>query len=388
MDFELSDADRLIQQTARRVAHDVVKPRAAEVDATAQYPEDFFQAFREAGLLGITLPREVGGSDAGTVALALAVEEMARYDCSAGLMLLLSSLSTHPVKLHGNDEQRQRYVGPVARGEVKAAFCLTEPDAGSDVAGMRSRAMRDGDDYVISGQKSYISAGPVADQVVVFAKTDPDAGGRGISAFIVDTSTPGFEVTSTDRKMGVRGVPTGTLTFDQVRVPAENLVGEEGRGQRIALATLNSLRPVVGARGVGLAEGALAYALEYARHREVFGGPLTEVQAIQMKLAEMAIEIEAARLLVLQGCWLIDQGRFGPAEGHMLSIAKAYATEMANRVASEALQILGAQGYMQDHPLERFYRDARQLMIVEGTSEIQRVVIARALLDSNLAYPY
>ena len=386
MDFELSDADRLIQQSARRVAREVVQPRAAEMAAAAEYPEDYFQAFREADLLGITLPTSVGGADAGTVALALAVEEVAKYCCSAGLMLLLSSLGTHSVKLFGSEEQQQRYIGPVARGERKAAFCLTEPDAGSDVAAIETRAVRDGDDYLISGQKCFISAGPVADQLVVFAKTDPEAGGRGISAFTVDTDASGFEVTSVDRKMGVRGVPTGTLTFDDVRVPAEHLIGEEGRGQRIALATLNSLRPVVGARGVGLAEGALAYALDYARQRRVFGGPLTELQAIQMKFAEMAIEIEAARLLVLQGCWLVDQDRFGPSDSHMLSIAKAYATEMANRVASEALQVLGGQGYMQDHPLERHYRDARQLMIVEGTSEIQRVVIARALLDSNLVY--
>jgi hypothetical protein len=386
MDFELSDSDRLIQQSARRVAQEVIAPRAAEIDATAQYPEDVYEAFKEADLLGITLPAEVGGADAGTVALAVAVEEVAKHCCSSGLMLLLSSLSTHPVKLFGSAEQQADYIGPVARGEKKAAFCLTEPDAGSDIAGMQSRAVRDGDDYLISGQKCFISGGPLADQVVVFAKTDPDAGGRGISAFTVDTSSPGFEVTSEDVKMGVRGVPTGLLTFDQVRVPKSALIGEEGRGQRIALSTLSSLRPVVGARGVGLAEGALSYALNYARQRQAFGGPLTDLQAIQMKLAEMAIEIEAARLLVLQGCWLIDQDRFGAENAHMLAIAKAFATEMANRAASEALQILGGAGYMADHPLERHYRDARQLMIVEGTSEIQRVVISRALLDSNLVY--
>ena len=386
MDFELSDSDRLIQQSARRVAQEVVAPRAAEVDESAEYPEDIFQAFKQADLLGITLPTAVGGADAGTIALAVAVEEVAKYCCSSGLMLLLSSLSTHSVKLFGTAEQQAQYIGPVASGEKKAAFCLTEPDAGSDIAGMQSRAVRDGDDYLISGQKCFISAGPIADQVVVFAKTDPDAGGRGISAFTVDTSSPGFEVTSEDRKMGVRGVPTGLLTFDRVRVPKSALIGEEGQGQRIALRTLSSLRPVVGARGVGLAEGALHYALSYARQRHVFGAPLTDLQAIQMKFAEMAIEIEAARLLVYQGCWLIDQDRFGPAEAHMLAIAKAYATEMANRVASEALQILGGAGYMADHPLERHYRDARQLMIVEGTSEIQRVVISRALLDSNLVY--
>ena len=386
MNFDLSDEHRLIQQTARRVARDVIAPRAAEVDETSEYPEDYFQAFKEADLLGITLPRSVGGSEAGTLALAIAVEEVAKYDCSAGLMLLLSSLSTHTVKFFGTERQQQEYMGPVARGEKKAAFCLTEPDAGSDVANLQTRARRDGDEYVITGQKCYISGGPIADQVVVFAKTDP-ADPRTLNAFLVDTTMPGFEVTSVDRKMGVRGVPTGVLTFDEVRVPAANLVGEqEGLGMRAPLATLNSLRPVVGARGVGLGEGALDYALNFARERRAFGGPLTDLQAIQMKLAEMSIDIEAARMLVYQGSWMVDQGRFGPEHGHMLSVAKAYATEMANRVASEALQILGGQGYMMDHPLERHYRDARQLMIVEGTSEIQRLVISRALMTGNLSY--
>ena len=386
MDFDLNDEHELIRQTARRLARDVIAPRAAEVDATSEYPEDYFQAFKDAELLGITLPTEVGGADAGTMALTLAVEEVAKYDCSAGLILLLSSLSTHTVKFFGTDEQKQSYIGPVARGEKKAAFCLTEPDAGSDVGNLQTRALRDGDEYVISGQKCYISAGPIADQLVVFAKTEPD-NPRSLNAFLVDTNMPGFEVTSIDRKMGVRGVPTGVLTFDEVRVPADHIVGgEEGLGMRGPLATLNSLRPVVGARGVGLAEGAMVYALDFARERRAFGGPLTDLQAIQMKFADMAIDIEAARLLVYQGSWLVDQGRYGPEESHMLSVAKAFATEAANRVASEALQILGGQGYMMDHPLERHYRDARQLMIVEGTSEIQRVVIARALLDRNMVY--
>jgi alkylation response protein AidB-like acyl-CoA dehydrogenase len=303
-------------------------------------------------------------------------------------MLLLSSLSTHTIKLFGAERQHHEYIGPIARGERKGAFCLTEPDAGSDVANLQARAVKDGDDYLISGQKCFISGGPNADQVVVFAKTDP-ADPRSLQAFVVDTDMPGFEVTSTDRKMGVRGVPTGVLSFDNVRVPRERLVGEreDAGGMKLPLATLNSLRPVVGARGVGLAEGALTYALDFARQRRAFGGPLTDLQAIQMKFADMAIDIEAARLLVYQGSWLIDQGRFGPTDAHYLSIAKAYATEMSNRVAHEALQVLGGQGYMQDHPLERHYRDARQLMIVEGTSEIQRLVISRALIDRNLVYP-
>lgn len=385
MEFAVTEELVLIRESARRVAREVVAPRAAEVDREATYPEDYFQAFRQADLLGLTLPEDVGGSDAGTLALAVAIEEVAKYDCAAGLMLLLSSLPTHTIKFFGTPEQRQRFIGPVARGEVKAAFCLTEPDAGSDVANLQARAERDGDEWVITAQKQYISAGPVADQVIVFAKTE--AGNpRSLAAFVLPTDTPGFEVTSVDRKMGVRGVPTGVLTFDRVRVPHDAMVGGEPLGMKGPLATLNSLRPCVGARGVGLAMGATEYALNYARERRAFGGPLTDLQAIQFKLANMAIEIEAAKLLVYQGCWLVDQDRFGPADGHLLSVAKAFATEMANRVASEAIQILGGQGYMEDHPLERHYRDARQLMIVEGTSEIQRTIIARAMIERNLSY--
>ncbi len=385
MQFALSEEHTLIRDSARRVAREVIAPRAAEVDRTAQYPEDYFQALKTADLLGITLPREVGGADAGTLAMGLAIEEVAKYDCSAGLMVMLGALATHTIKFFGTPDQVERFVGPVARGERKAAFCLTEPDAGSDVAALQTRAERDGDDWVITGQKQYISGGPVADQVIVFAKTEP-GNARSTAAFVIDTKTPGFEVTSVDRKMGVRGLPTGVLTFDRVRVPHDQMVGGEPLGMRGPLATLNSLRPCVGARGVGLAEGATEYALNYARERRAFGSPLTELQAIQFKLANMAIEIEAARLLVYQGCWLVDQGKYGPSDGHMLSVAKAFATEMANRVASEALQILGGQGYMEDHPLERHYRDARQLMIVEGTSEIQRTIIAKALIDRNLSY--
>ena len=385
MQFALSEEHTLIRDSARRVAREVIAPRAAEVDRTAQYPEDYFQALKAADLLGITLPREVGGADAGTLAMGLAIEEVAKYDCSAGLMIMLGALATHTIKFFGTPDQVERFVGPVARGEKKAAFCLTEPDAGSDVAGLQARAERDGDEWVITAQKQYISGGPVADQVIVFAKTEP-GNPRSTAAFVVDTKTPGFEVTSVDRKMGVRGLPTGVLTFDRVRVPHDQMVGGEPLGMRGPLATLNSLRPCVGARGVGLAEGATEYALNYARERRAFGGPLTDLQAIQFKLANMAIEIEAARLLVYQGCWLVEQGKYGPNDGHMLSVAKAFATEMANRVASEAIQILGGQGYMEDHPLERHYRDARQLMIVEGTSEIQRTIIAKALIDRNLSY--
>lgn len=388
MDFQLSEEQRLIQETARRIAKDRIAPRAAEVDETGEYPHDIFEAFRDVGLLGLTIPESYGGSGVGTLPLALAVEEAAKYCCASGLMLLLSALPTHPILLGGNERQKQEWLPRSARGEIKGAFCLTEPNAGSDVGGIETRAVRDGDDYVLNGEKVFISGGTVADFVVAFAKTEPSAGPRGISAFIVPTDSPGFSIPRTDRKMGVRGVPTANIVFENVRIPKDLLLGEEeGRGFSDAMLTLNTLRPVVGARGVGLAEGAMTYALEYARERQAFGKPIADLQAIQFMFADMAIQIEAARLLVYQGAWLVDQGNYQREQAALLSIAKTYATEMAVKVSSDAMQVMGAQGYMMDHPLERHYRDARQLMIVEGTSQIQRVVIARALLERELVYP-
>ncbi len=388
MEFQLTEEQRLIQETARRIARERVAPRAAEIDETGEYPHDIFEAFREVGLLGLTIPQTYGGSGVGTLPLALAVEEMSKYCCSSGLIVLLSALPTQPIVIGGSEAQKQEWLPPSARGELKGAYCLTEPNAGSDAAGIESRAVRDGDDYILSGEKMFISGGSVADFVVAFAKTDPEAGARGISGFIVPADSPGFSVARTDRKMGVRGVPTASIVFDNVRLPRERLLGEEeGRGFTHAMLTLNTLRPVVGARGVGLAEGALTYALEYARERQAFGRPIAELQAVQFMFADMAIQIEAARLLVYQGAWLVDQGKYQRENAALLSIAKAYATEMAVKVSSEALQVLGAQGYMMDHPLERHYRDARQLMIVEGTSQIQRVVVARALMERELVYP-
>jgi alkylation response protein AidB-like acyl-CoA dehydrogenase len=388
MDFELSEEHKMIRETARRIARERIAPRAAEIDEKEEYPHDIFQVFREAGLLGLSIPQKYGGAGAGILALCLAVEEAAKYCCSSGLMLLLSGLSTQSIPIAGSEQQKREFAGRVATGEYKGAFCLTEPNAGSDAANLQTRARRDGDDYVINGEKCFISGGSVADYVVAFARLEPETGPSGIRGFIVPADAPGFSVTRTDQKMGVRGVPTASLAFDNCRVPGQNLLsGKKNGGFRTVMMTLNTIRPVVGARGVGLAEGALSYALEFARQREAFGGPIANLQAIQFMFAEMAIQIEAARLLVYQGGWLVDQGRFDRQDAHFLSICKVFATEMAVRVSSDALQVLGAQGYMRDHPLERHYRDARQLMIVEGTSQIQRVVISRALLQRDLVYP-
>jgi alkylation response protein AidB-like acyl-CoA dehydrogenase len=388
MEFQLSEEHRLIQETARRIAKEKIAPRAAELDQTGEYPHDIFDAFRETGLTGLTIPPAYGGSGAGMLALALAVEEAAKYCCASGLMLLLSALPSQPVMI-GGDERQKKWIGEgIASGAMKGAFCLTEPNHGSDAANLETRAVRDGDDYVINGEKMYISGGTVADYVVAFARLDGKPGPKGISAFIVPTTTPGFRVVGTDRKMGVRGVPTADIVFEDCRVPRENLIGGvEGAGFNHAMLTLNSCRPVVGARGLGLAEGAMSYALEFARQREAFGKPISELQAIQFMFADMAIQIEAARLLVYQGAWRVDQGLFQREHAAYLSVAKVFATEVGVKVSSDALQVLGAQGYMMDHPLERHYRDARQLMIVEGTSQVQRVVIARSLLERELVYP-
>ncbi len=388
MQFQLSEEQVLIQQSARRIAKERVAPRAAEMDVTEEYPHDIYDAFRDVELLGLTIPQEYGGSGAGVLPLALAVEEIAKYCCASGLVLLLSALPTHPILIGGSEEQKQAWLPKSARGEAKGAFCLTEPNSGSDASALETRAVRDGDDYILNGEKMFISGGTVADFVIAFAKTSFENGVRGISAFIVPTDSPGFAVAGTDRKMGVRGVPTANIVFKDVRVGPDQLIGgEEGRGFNHAMLTLNTLRPVVGARGVGLAEGAMTYALEFARERQAFGKPIADLQAIQFMFADMAIQIEAARLLVYQGAWLVDQGKHQRENAALLSIAKAFATEMAVKVSSDALQVLGAQGYMMDHPLERHYRDARQLMIVEGTSQIQRVVIARALMERELVYP-
>lgn len=386
MDFELSEEHRLIKETARRIAREVVAPRAKEVDATGEYPRDYFEAFKKAGLLGMAIPEEMGGTGNGILPICLAIEEVAKYECGAGLILVLTGLPNKPIVLGGTKEQQRKYLPNVATGVTKAAYCLTEPDHGSDAAAIETRAKRDGDDYILNGNKIYISGGTVADTLTVFARTG-GPGARGISAFIVDAHSPGIRIDRTDDKMGVRSVPTAHFSFQDVRVPTENLIGlEEGQGFNHAMLTLNSMRPTVGARGVGLAEGAASYALEWARERKAFGNAVIDFEAIQFMFADMAIQIEAARNLVYKAAWMVDQGKYTREYAHHLSIAKAYATEMANKVAFDALQVLGAQGYMKDHPLERHYRDARQLVIVEGSSQVQRVVISRSMIDRNLVY--
>ncbi len=386
MNFEFNDEQKALQQLARRVAKEKVAPRAAEMDETGEYPEDLFQVFRETGLVGVGFPEEYGGSGLGITGLAIAVEEMAKYCNSSALILLLTRLGTSAIFFGGTEEQKQKYLPKVAAGEMRSAFALTEPGAGSDSANIRTTARRDGDHYVLDGSKHWISGATVADFFIVAAKTKPDVGNRGMSAFIVDKDTPGFRVGKANKKMGVKGVPTAELVFEGARVPAANLLGKENEGFKLIMKNLNSLRPVVAARGLGTAEGCVAYAMQYARERETFGKNLLGHQAIQFMLAELAMSIEAARLLTYKAAQLVDDGQYGKQAAPYFSMAKAFATELANKAAYDCLQIMGSYGYSSEYPMERYYRDARQLTIVEGTSQIQRIIMAKALIDGDINY--
>ena len=387
MDFELSDELAELQATCRRIAQDKVKPRAQEIDETGEYPQDLFEIFRDAGLLGLCIPEEYGGSGAGILGLTIAIEEVAKYSNTAALMLLLTRLPTGPVMIAGSEEQKQKYLPGIADGSMRSAFGLSEPQAGSDVMGMRTKAVSDGDGgWVLNGTKCWMSGVVQADWYTVFAKTSSDVTERkhdSITAFIVERSTPGLRVGNVDRKMGVRGVDTGELLLEDVNVPAENVIGEVG-GFRLAMLGLNSMRPIVAARGIGLAEGALMYATEYAQERAAFGQTIADFQGIQWEIAKLATEIEAARLLTYRAAWMADRGQFTKEWVPYLSMAKYYATELAVRASNVSLQMLGAAGYMKDHLTELYYRDAKQLTIVEGTSQIQLGLIGRGVLDRDL----
>lgn len=386
MDFELPEELQALQETCRRIAQDKVRPRAREIDETEEYPQDLFEIFRDAGLLGLCIPEDLGGSGAGILGLTLAIEEVAKHSNAAALMLLLTRLPTGPVMIAGSREQNERYVAPIADGSMRASFCLSEPQAGSDVMGMRTKAVQDGDHWVLNGTKCWISGVRQADWFTVFAKTADDVTSRrhdAVSAFIVERSWDGVELGSIDRKMGVKGVDTGELVLSDVRVPAENVIGEIG-GFRLAMLGLNSMRPIVAARGIGLAEGALMYATEYVKQRAAFTKTIADFQGVQWEIAKLATEIEAARLLTYRSAWMADRGEFHKEHVPYLSMAKYYATEVAVRASNVCLQLLGAAGYMKDHPMELYYRDARQLTIVEGTSQIQLGLIARGVLDGDL----
>ena len=386
MDFALSEELAELQATVRRLAQDKVKPRAREIDETGEYPQDLFEVFRDAGLLGLCIPEAYGGGGAGILGLTVAIEEVAKYSNTAALMLLLTRLPGGPIMIAGSEAQKQQYLPGVAAGTQRCGFGLSEPQAGSDVMGMRTRAVRDGADWVITGTKCWMSGVAQADWYTVFAKTADDPASRqhdSISCFIVERAWDGVSVGNLDHKMGVRGVDTGELLLDGVRVPGQNVVGEIG-GFRLAMLGLNSMRPIVAARGIGLAEGALMYATEYVQQRAAFNRTIADFQGIQWEIAKLATEIEAARLLTYRSAWLADQGKFTKEWVPYLSMAKYYATELAVKASNVSLQMLGAAGYMKDHMTELYYRDAKQLTIVEGTSQVQLGLIGRGVINGDL----
>lgn len=389
MDFELDARHQAVRERARQIAREVVAPQAAEIDARGTYPHEIFNIFRDEGLLGLSFPRTYGGSEAGTLGLALATEEIGKYCQSSALILLLTRLSTAAIMLGGSAEQKQRYAGGVATGALKGAFALTEPEAGSDAAAITTTARLDGDHWVLNGQKRWAGQATEADFCIVVAKTEAELNGdpaHGVGVFIIDLPNPGFVITRELPKMGVTAVPVVDIDLRDCRVPARNLVGDPVRGFKLAMQGLNVVRPIVAARGLGLAQGALQYAVDYAQQRHTMGQPIIDHQAVGFPLAEIAMKIEAARLLTYQACALVDSGKSDVSIAPYLSMAKAYATELAVEAADRALQTLGGNGYLKDYATERYYRDAKQLMLVEGTSEIHRLIIHRALKDGRLNY--
>lgn len=373
----VTEEQQHIADLARRFAQERLRPFAADWDRESRFPREALSEMAELGFLGMLVPDTWGGCDTGYVAYALALEEIAAGDgaCST-IMSVHNSVGCVPIARFGTDEQKERFLTPLASGEMLGAFALTEPQAGSDASDLRTRARRDGEHYVINGAKQFITSGSQAGLVLVFAVTDPAAGKKGISAFLVPTDSPGYQVVRVEHKLGLHASDTCQIQFDEVRVPAAYRLGEEGEGYRIALANLEGGRIGIAAQAVGMARAAFDYARDYARERQAFGKPIVEHQAVAFRLADMATEIAVARQMVLHAAALRDAGRPALTEA---SMAKLFASEMAEHVCSAALQTLGGYGYLNDYPLERIYRDARICQIYEGTSDIQRLVIARQL---------
>jgi alkylation response protein AidB-like acyl-CoA dehydrogenase len=366
------------RDTIRQIVTERVAPRAAEIDRNAEYPQDLRELFASHDLFGLPFDTEHGGTGTGTLMLNIAVEEVAKACASTALMLMIQELGTLPIKLFGTDAQKSRLLPRCASGEWTPAFALSEPDAGSDPGGMRTRAVLDGDEWVIDGAKNWITNLGVADFYICFAVTDPDAGhSHGISALIVEAHRPGFEVGKLEHKMGIRGSPTGQPIFNGVRVPAENLIGVEGEGFKVAMATLDRSRLGVAAQAVGIAQGATDYAAAYAQERQQFGKPIASFQGIQFKLADMESRTAAARELLYRACSKVDSG--DADMGKYSAMAKLIASDTAMWVTTEAVQVLGGYGYVNEYPVERMMRDAKITQIYEGTNEIQRLVIARTL---------
>ena len=377
--FTLTDTHRHFRDTVRQMAEARIAPHAAEVDRQESFPWESYRACAEMELPSLAFPSEFGGAGADMVTQAIAAEELARACASTAVTFLVTKLGMLPLMNFGSEELKRTYLPRVASGEAQSSYCLSEADAGSDVASMRTRAVRDGDSYVLNGTKYWITNAGVSDTYTVFAKTDPEAGHRGITCFLVEKDW-GVKVAKLEHKLGLRGSPTGEVVFEDVRVPASHRIGEEGEGFRIAMHTLDRSRPTIGAQAVGIAQGAIDYAAGYMQERKAFGKPIADLQGLRFMVADMAMKTEAARGLVYQACSLIDAG---DPEGELTMVgamAKCFASDTAMAVTTDAVQLLGGYGYTTEFPVERFMRDAKITQIYEGTNQVQRVVISKAVL--------
>ena len=387
MDFELTEEQSLLQSAVRDFAEETIRPRAAAIDQSGEFPRDLFFEAGKLGLAGVSVPVEYGGSGMDVVSYVIVIEEISRVCANMGVILSVNnSLVCDPIENFGNEEQKKRFLAPLARGEKLGCFALTEPNAGSDAANQQTRAVREGDAYRISGQKVFITCGQAADICLLFAMTDPEKKARGISAFLVEADTPGFDRSRHQVKLGVNASGTVEIFLTDVRVPAENRLGKEGEGFKIAMATLDGGRIGIAAQAIGIATEACEAALAYSKDRQAFGKPISDFQVIRFYLADMATEIDAARLLARRAAAKKDDvKKNGGRYGLEAAIAKLYAAEMAQRVTTRALQIHGGYGYTKEYPVERNFRDARITEIYEGTSEIHRLIIAREIFkDAGL----
>ena len=381
----LTAEQREIRSLVRELARDRIAPRAAEIDESSEFPWDMVELFREADIFGLPFEERYGGTGTGALMVLVAVEEISKVCATTALILVVQELGSLALKLVGTEDQRERYIPKLATGEWLCAYALSEAGSGSDAAAMRSTARREGGDYVLSGSKRFITNAAVANLYTVFVKTDSDGGHGGVSAFLVESETPGFEVSRIEPKMGIKGSTTGELMFEDCRVPAGNLLGEEGQGFSIAMRVLDRSRPGVGAQALGLAQGATDYALEYARTRETFGRPIAEHQVISSMLADMETKCEAARGLLYRVGLLIDEEAPDEEFTKMSAMSKLFCSDVAMEVTTDAVQILGGYGYIREFPVERMMRDAKITQIYEGTNQIQRLVIAREMLKEDRA---
>jgi acyl-CoA dehydrogenase len=377
----LTDDQRAIQTLAREIAQERIAPLAAHVDETEEYPAGQLRLLGEQGLMGLHIPEEYGGAGAGALAYCLAAEEVARACAATSTIFLVQNLGGYPIVLDGNAEQKKRFLPRLATGEITAAFSLSEPGSGSDAAGMTCTAERKGDRYVVNGSKMWVTNGSHAGVITVFVSTDRAQRARGVTALLVEPGTPGFTVGKHEKKLGIRGSPTVALHFTDCEIPVENRLGEEGGGFRLAMRTLEASRPTIGAQAVGIAQAALAAAVAYAKERKSFDQPIAAFQGIQFMLADMAMAVHVSRLAVHHTAILMDRGAASTA--FEASVAKCLASDTAMKVATDAVQIFGGYGYTREFPVERYMRDAKITQIYEGTNQIQRLVIARALLEQG-----